>query len=154
MTKLMTLVLALSAFGISSTVLANGYSEDGSWQFKSSASKYYMLQMRLAEELLKNGGPGPGNTTITVEDGGQAVFGDSVLGDKQQANTSNCVNCSTQSTDIRVGDSFSGSMGVGTDLTQGASNSKQTNGTIVENQSGGTIQTNIGKQDNTIPGGL
>lgn len=144
MNKTLVITAAALAIGLSGSVFANGYGEDYSWQFERQSSKHFRLQQRLAEELLSNGGPGPGNTTITGEN---VYLGDQVLGDKSQTDASNCINCSTVVTDISVGDSFGGAIDVGSSLTQDSGEAQQTNGTLVESNEG-TVNASIGSQTN------
>lgn len=145
--KKTTLALALAM--ASGGVFANGLGEDRAWQFQSSAAKYVMLQQRMAEELLDAGGPGPGNTTITLGDGSTLVIGDAVAGDKAQTSTSNCINCSSISSTVTVGDNVTGNTtaSVGDNLNQQSNDATQSNGTFVASNTG-TVQSAIGHQTN------
>lgn len=129
------LLLALTSC-MSSIVNANGYGEDGSWKFQDSNEKFIRLQQRVAEEMLDNDGFGPGNTTITAQDGSTLYFGDQVHGDKEIEYSSNCVNCSSVSTTTEVGDNFSGTVEVGARIRQRSTDASQLNGAIVDTNNG------------------
>jgi len=116
--RLTSIMIVLVLFGLTGKAFANGYGEDDSWKFEDANSKYYRLQARMSEELLKNGGPGPGNTTITQGDGSTIVFGNNqqIAGDgfQQNCDQGNYVNSST----AQVGDNFTGGIGFTADIGQ------------------------------------